>query len=251
MRAYIGQYVGPQAAELITRAAGAMSAKAGSGLMPAVLGAITTLIAATAAFAELQRAMNRVWEIEPVSTGVSQDVRQFLRNRVLGFLMVLLIAALMLTSVLVTATLSIYRGYLERQVPGVEYLWPYAEMAISFGILVVLFASIFKFLPDAVIAWRDVWVGAFITAVLFTLGKLGIAYYINSNSTGSAYGAAGAVLVVLGWIYYSTLILFLGAELTQSYAETYGHKVVPKEYAAYKPHRETHHAPVVDRRRRA
>jgi len=119
-------------------------------------------------------------------------------------------------------------------------------MAIAFGVLVLLFASIFKVLPDAELAWRDVWVGAFITAGLFTLGKAGIAYYVGKSAANAAYGAAGAVLVVLAWIYYSTLILFLGAEITQAYAEVSGRQVWPKAHAVHRPHREAHHAPVTD-----
>jgi len=235
MLAYISQYVGQDTARLVTRAVSATARSASAGMGPAIASVATTLLAATAAFAELQRSMNRVWEIERIELSFTDSVKVFFRNRLVGFIMVLFIAALMWTSMILNAGLSVYGSYLERYTARVHYFWPYVEMISAFGILVLVFAAIFKWVPDARIEWRDVWVGAVITAILFTLGKTGISLYISRSAVGSAYGAAGAVIVILAWIYYSVLILFLGAEITQAYVEQAGRRVSPKSHAAYLP----------------
>jgi membrane protein len=190
-------------------------------------------------FVALQGAMNRIWEIEVTAV----DIRQIIRSRLLGFLAVVFIASLLLALTLLTAMIALYRHYLDRYVPGTSYLWPYLEPAISFVVLLILFAVLFKFLPDAIIQWRDVWIGAFVTSALFALGKYGIAYYLSRSGVQSAYGAAGAIFVVLAWIYYSTLIFLLGGEFTQAYADLKGRTVMPKRHARHRPHRLSHSSP--------
>jgi membrane protein len=235
IRNYIAQYVGPQAAEMVTAAVRATAQHSGSGLIPAIISIVTIVAGASAVFAELQMAMNRIWEIEVRSSGL----QQLIRTRILGFLVVLFITVLFLASVLITTAVTFLGNRVAGNVHGVEYLVPHVEAWISLGILVVLYAVLFKILPDGVIQWRDVWIGAIVTAGLFSLGKYGIAYYLSKTGSQSVYGAAGVILVLLGWIYYSTLIFFLGAEFTQAYANFRGRTIVPKPYARYRPHHVT------------
>src|SRR2546427_256126 len=117
--------------------------------------------------------------------------------------------------------------------PGLEVVWNILNAVLSFGVITVLFAMIFKILPDVIIAWRDVWVGAVTTSLLFTAGKSLLGFYLGNNSTVSAYGAAGSVVLILLWVYYSAQILLYGAEVTQVYANTYGTHLVPKPHAQW------------------
>jgi membrane protein len=236
---YIARYVGPQAAQMITAAVRTTAQHSGSGLIPTTIGIVSIVVGASAVFAELQTAMNRIWEIEVDSGGLGKMIRA----RVLGFLIVLLIAGLLLASVLLATVISFFRNDVVRNVSGAQYVLPYVEAWISFGVLVVVYAVLFKILPDADVHWRDVWIGAVFTAGLFALGKYGIAYYLSESGSQSAYGAAGVILVVLAWIYYSTLIFFLGAEFTQTYANFQGRAIVPKPYARLRTRHAGPHGP--------
>jgi membrane protein len=145
--------------------------------------------------------------------------------------MVLGTAFLLLVSLVLSAAISGMGTYLQGMWPGLESMWHVINFAVTMTVVTVLFALIFKFLPDAKIAWKDVWVGAIVTALLFAVGKLLIGLYLGKSSVGSAYGAAGSLVVLVVWIYYSAQILFFGAEITQAYAKRYGAKIVPKEGA--------------------
>jgi membrane protein len=141
--------------------------------------------------------------------------------------MVLVVGFLLLVSLVVTTVLSAVGDYLAGQVPGLPTLIHVANFVLSFVVVTVLFALIFKFLPDARIAWRDVWVGAAVTALLFTVGKYLIGLYLGKSAPGSAFGAAGSVVAFVVWVYYSGLILFFGAELTKVIARHAGRQIVP------------------------
>jgi membrane protein len=156
---------------------------------------------------------------------------QFLRKRFLSFSIVLVIAFLLLVSLVISTMLVILGNYLRGLIPGFTYLWQFLNFIVSFSIVTLLFAMIFKILPDAKIAWKDVWMGAAITAVLFNIGKSLLGLYLGHTSFASAYGAAGSLVIILTWVFYSAQILFLGAEFTQVYVKNYSKEIVPAEYA--------------------
>ncbi|MDB6041312.1 MAG: ribonuclease, partial [Verrucomicrobiales bacterium] len=141
------------------------------------------------------------------------------------------IGFLLLVSLVLSAGLAAVGKYMTGLMPGMQMVAQFLNLVVSFGIITLLFAMIFKLLPDVKIAWKDVWVGAAFTALLFTIGKFGLGLYLGKSAVSSAYGAAGSLVVVLLWVYWSSQILFFGAELTQVYANEYGTKVVPKEHA--------------------
>ncbi len=195
----------------------ASAAKPGSGVIASILGVLILIFGATGVFAALQTALNHIWGVAPTKTN---GVISFLRTRLLSFGMVLGVGFLLLTSLVVSAGLSALGNWLNSG----EFVrvWQTANLAVSFGVVTVLFAMIYKILPDVRIAWRDVWLGAAVTAVLFTIGKFLIGLYIGKSSVASSYGAAGSFAVLLVWVYYSAMVLFIGAEFTQVYATTFG-----------------------------
>jgi membrane protein len=198
------------------------------GTVATVLGVITLLFGASGVFGQLQESLNTVWEVKPKPGG---GIWQLIRSRFLSMAMVLGTGFLLLVSLVLSSAISGMGAYLTHQFPGLESIWHVVNFAVTIAVVTVLFALIFKFLPDAKIAWSDVWVGAVLTAILFAVGKLLIGLYLGKASIGSAYGAAGSLVVLLVWIYYSSLILFFGAELTQVYAKRFGSRIVPKEGA--------------------
>lgn len=193
------------------------------GVWSAVIGSAVLLFGAAGVFAQLQVSLNRIWEIEVQASG-KQGVWLWIRTRLLCFGMIGAIAFLLLVSLAVSAMLP---WLLEGWGVGSKLI----DFFVTFAVYVVLFALIYKVLPDAHIAWSDVWVGALVTALLFALGKFAISQYLAYSSVGSAYGVAGSLIVLLVWVYYSTLILFFGAEVTQAYAREFGSRIVPKSYA--------------------
>ncbi|RTQ47095.1 YihY/virulence factor BrkB family protein [Hymenobacter gummosus] len=202
------------------------------GGMSAALGIGTLIFTATTFFVTLQESLNSIWNLRVKTSGNVGVVKQFIRDRVLSFGIILSIALLLLISFVVSALLSFFTNYLQRIMPDATVLLLRAiDFVLSYAITTVLFALIYRFLPDAIIRWRDVWVGAAVTAGLFVLGKYLLTFYISSADPGSAFGAAGSIIVLLIWIYYSSLIIFFGAELTQQYADCFGAHVVPKAHA--------------------
>jgi membrane protein len=137
---------------------------------------------------------------------------------------VLSIAFLLLISMIVSAVLSAVTAYFSYLLPGTDFLWHIADLVVSFGVVTLLFALLFRYVPDERVTWRDVWIGAAATALLFDIGKFLIGFYIGESSVGSMFGAAGSVVVILAWVYYSSQLVFLGAEFTHVYAKHYGSK---------------------------
>ena len=202
------------------------------GSVSAALGIGVLIFTATTFFVTLQECLNSIWNLRVKTNGNVGVLKQFIRDRVLSFGLILSIALLLLISFVISALLSFFTGYLQRRHPDLAVVFIRAvDFVLSYGITTVLFALIYRFLPDAIIRWRDVWVGALITAALFVTGKYLLTFYITSANPGSAFGAAGSLIVLLVWIYYSSLIIFFGAELTQQYADCYGAHVVPKAHA--------------------
>ena len=199
------------------------------GTLAAMIGIVTLVVGATAVFGELQAALNLVWEVKPKPiNGVWANLWYWLRQRVFSLAIVLAIAFLLLVSLAMSAVLAVVAHYL--QGPELTLLSRGLEVAISILLITFLFALLFRYVPDAEIQWRDVWLGGLVSAVLFTVGKVGIGYYIGRASIGSAYGAAGSLIALLVWVYYSSLIVFFGAEFTHAWA-TRQRAVEPKPYA--------------------
>jgi membrane protein len=200
----------------------------GTGLLATILGVGGLLLGALGAFGQLQDALNTIWEVKPKPGG---GVLAILRDRLLSLSMVLVVGFLLLVSLVVSAGLSAVGNFVAGLLPESELLLQVLNFVLSFVVITVLFALMFKYMPDAKIAWGDVWIGAAITALLFTIGKVLIGLYLGNASVTSSYGAAGSLAVLLLWMYYSAQIFFLGAEFTQVYANRFGSRVVPAENA--------------------
>jgi membrane protein len=193
--------------------------KPGTGILATAIGVIALIFGATGVFVQLQDSLNHIWNIKPKPRN---GVLNFLRSRFLSFAMVLVIGFLLLVSLVVSAVLAALGAWFDHLLPGWTVMWQGLNLLISFGVITVLFAMMYKILPDTHVAWRDVWLGAAVTSLLFSLGKFLIGLYLGRSAVASSYGAAGSLAVVLLWVYYSAQILFLGAEFTQVYARSHG-----------------------------
>jgi len=218
----ISGLVGEKGAEAIQAMLQSASEETSSGVVAAIVGVVALLFGASGVFGELQDALNTIWGVKPKP---GRAILGAIKDRFFSFAMVLAIAFLLLVSLVVTAALAAVGKFGSGLIP--EAFLQALNLAVSLGVVTLLFAMIFKILPDVRIAWRDVWIGAFATAVLFTVGKSLIGLYLGKSAVGSAFGAAGSLVIVLVWIYYSAQILFLGAEITQVHARHYGTGVVP------------------------
>ena len=220
--------VGPQGAEVAQAVIESADQPNLAGIA-GVLSLLTLLWGSTNVFVELQDSLNTIWgvELKPRNRGV----KAFIRERLLSFGMILVIGFLLLVSLLLSAVLSALGDYAVGMMPGLEVLWQFLNFALSFAITTLLFALIYKVLPDADFAWGDVWIGATVTALLFTIGKSALGLYLGNQTLSSAYGAAGSLVVLLIWIFYSAQIFFFGAEFTQVYANRLGQGVTPSDNA--------------------
>ncbi len=203
-----------------------------AGILATVFGSITFVVAATGAFLELQGALNMIWRVKP-NPGV--NFKAFLLDRLRSFGLVIAIGFLLMVSLAVTAALAALNGWLARYAPQVPLLWSAVSMFVSLIVTTGLFALLFRFLPDVKLHWRDVMIGALVTAVLFTIGQQVIGLYLGQSSMASSYGAAGSVMILLLWVYYSCQILLLGAEFTRVYAQRDGTKPAPESFAVKDP----------------
>ncbi|MDY6782051.1 MAG: YihY/virulence factor BrkB family protein [Cyanobacteriota bacterium] len=219
--------VGSEGAQVI-EAAIENASRPDASSIASILSIIALLFGASGVFAQLQDALNTVWEVKEKP---GRGVMGFVRKRILSFSAVIGIGFLLLVSLLVSAVLSGLSGYLNGILPGMNWIWQVVNLAISFSIITFLFALMYRYLPDVEIKWSDVWVGAAITALLFVVGKSVLGLYLGRGSFGSTYGAAGSLVIVLAWVYYSAQILFFGAEFTQVYARRFGDRIVPDENA--------------------
>jgi membrane protein len=199
-----------------------------SGVVATLLGVVILLLGASGVFTELQETMNIVWNVKAKPGG---GIKTFLRDRVFSFAMVMTIAFLLLASLVLSTVLSAAGRFVSDRLPGGETFWQVLNFVLSFGIVTLLFAMIFKVVPDAKVRWRDTWVGALFTALLFTIGKLGLGIYLGKAAPGSSYGAAGSFVAVIAWVYWSAQILFFGAEFTQVWAKRFGGGIEPTKNA--------------------
>jgi membrane protein len=210
---------GPEGADFIAGLITSTGSQA-QGIVALVIGVLTLLFGALGVFNELHNSLNIIWGIRVEKPqGFLQSVKKLVVDRFLSFAMLLVIGFLLLVSLVITAILSAAQETLGDVLPLSEVLYQVLNLAISIGVITVLFALIFKYLPDAEIAWREVWVGAFVTSLLFSLGKTAIGIYLGNSAVTSTFGAAGSLVLLLLWIYYSAQILFFGAEFTQVYAD--------------------------------
>ncbi|MDQ3622007.1 MAG: YihY/virulence factor BrkB family protein [Verrucomicrobiota bacterium] len=216
-------YVGEQAAQAVQSMVQSASKPAQSKIA-AVVGILTLLIGASAIFGQLKDALNTIWEVKQKS---GAGVMGFVRERFLSFGMVLVIGFLLLVSLLLTAAFAGMTGYFENVLKLPAFIGGALGFVISFGMVTLLFAAIFKMLPDATVEWRNVWIGAAVTALLFEIGKFLLGWYLGRESTASTYGAAASVVLLLLWVYYASLILLFGAEFTQVYASATGSSIRP------------------------
>lgn len=220
--------MGEQAAQFAQTAIANADQPSVSGIA-SLLSLAILLWGSTNVFIQLQNSLNTIWNVEP---DPERGVMGLVKDRLLSFGMVLGIGFLLLVSLILSAVLSAIAGSFSDLIPGFDWVWQLLNYVISFAVTTLLFALIFKVLPDVEIAWRDVWIGAVITAVLFTVGQFALSLYLGNQ--GSAYGVAGSVVVFLLWVYYSAQILFFGAEFTQVYATRYGQGFEPSEHAVMK-----------------
>jgi membrane protein len=219
--------IGPDAARLV-QAAVAKAHHTRGGVLGTAIGILVLLAGATGVVIELQGALDTVWKVEPKP---NRGVWGVVRTRLLSMTMILSLGFLLLVSLVVSAALSALSGWLRAAFGDVAILSWFIDAAVALVVISTLIALIYKILPDAKVAWRDVWVGAIATAILFMIGKYLIGLYIGRASVGSAFGAAGSLAVLLVWIYYSAQIVLLGAEFTRVYANRFGAKVRPSRQA--------------------
>lgn len=224
--AQIGTIVGPQAGEAI-EALVANASTPSTGIISSIVSLVVVLFGASGVFGELQSALNRIWEVKPKP---GRGIRGFVRDRFFSFAMVMGVAFLLLVSLVVSAALASVTGVFKGVIPF-PVLWEVLNTLISIGVTGVLFALIFKLVPDVKVAWRDVWVGGLVTGILFGVGRIGLAWYVGRSATVSPFGAAGSLVALIVWVYYSAQILFLGAEFAQVYASRYGSRIVPSPNA--------------------
>jgi membrane protein len=203
------------------------SQRSGNGLATAI-GLGTFFLGATGAFLELQTALNAIWRVKPKPDA---GIKDMLLQRVISFGLVIGVGFVLLVSLLVSAALSALNRYLGALVPEIALVWQGVNTLVSLGVVTLLFAMIYQFLPDVELRLRDVWVGSIVTAGLFSIGKFVIGLYLGTSGVASSYGAAGSVVVLLVWVYYSAQIVLLGAEFTRAYVERFGGRPAPMAHA--------------------
>jgi membrane protein len=224
LNSFLGSDAAMQLQDIIKKAA--ISDK---GTFPLIIGIITLLIGATTVFAEIQDSINMIWGLKPKP---KKGWLKLLQNRFLSFSVIVSLGFILLVSLGVTAVIDGFSKSLQDAYPKVGFVIFYIiNQVVTLLITGLIFAVIFKVLPDARIRWRDVIAGAIVTAVLFMLGKFAISFYISKSSVGTTYGAAGSLVVLLLWTYYSSVILYFGAEFTKAYAVRYGEAIHPNDYA--------------------
>jgi len=220
-------FLDPSAVQVVQNIAQKAS-EPGKSTIATIIGVALALFGASGVFGQLQDALNTIWGVKAKPGG---GIWGFLRSRFLSFAMVGGICFLLLVSLTLESVLKGFSHYVQSMLPGGIIIAMTVYLVFDFAVIVLLFAIIFKFLPDVNIQWRDVWIGAVMTAVLFGVGKWALGFYLGSGTAGSAYGAASSLITLLLWVYYSSQILLFGAEFTQVYAERAGRGAKPDEYA--------------------
>jgi membrane protein len=215
--------MGQQTADVL-QAAIASAAGKSSSILATMVGIATLVLTASGVFGEMQSTLNAIWKTEPRATTVSR----LIQARAVSLGLVAALGFLLIVSLAVSAGLTAFGNYLDSIMPIGRFILPVLNFVVSFALLAVLFAAIYKVLPDRPLEWRDVIFGAVVTAILFTIGKSLIGLYLGSSAIASSYGAAGGLIVLLLWVYYSVMIFLLGAEFTKTYANRHGSHPLPK-----------------------
>ena len=200
-----------------------------SGIWPTVVGFGLILVGATTVFAQMQKSLNAIWSVVPHPT--RNSVMLLVKARVLSLTVVLAIGFILLCSLLISVALRTVMTYAQGWLPVPGFVLAGIDIALSLAVVTLLFAAIFRILPDVHLAWRDVWLGAFVTACLFTVGRSVIAIYLAQTATSSAYGAAGSLVLLLMWVNYSSLIMLFGAAFTRADLESRGRSLIPRSTA--------------------
>ena len=202
---------------------------ADSNIFVSIFGVVMLLIGASGVFAEIQSSINFIWGLKAKP---NKGLKKFIQNRIMSFSMIVSVGFLMLVSLILNATLDVLNARLKLYLPeSTIYLFYVINLIIVFASITLLFAIIFRTLPDGIIKWKDAFIGASSTAVLFMVGKFAIGFYLGNSTIGSVYGAAGSVIIILVWVYYSAIILYFGAEFTKVYARSYGGEITPNAYS--------------------
>ena len=224
LTAFVGANTASQLQEMIKNAS-----LSGKSVTAAIIGIATLVIGATTVFAQIQDSINFIWGLKPKP---KRGWLKFLKNRFLSFSVIIGLGFLLLVSLSISALIDGFSNSLQAYFPKVTVVIFYIiNLLITLAITTLIFGAIFKVLPDAKIKWKDVLVGSVVTAVLFMLGKFGISFYIGKSQVGSTYGAAGSLVILLLWVYYSAIILYFGAEFTKAFAMKYGSQIHPDQYA--------------------
>jgi membrane protein len=224
LRVLLGEEGGKAVEEMVQSA----NAHPTAGVVATIISVVMLLVGASGVFGQLQASLNTIWGVKPKP---GRGLLGIIQDRLLSFGFTLVVGFLLLVSLLLTAGIALVADWVGGLMPGSETIAQMLNILFSLAMIALLFAMIFKFLPDAKIAWRDVWIGAFLTAVLFTIGKFALGIYLGKSGVVSSYGAAGSLIVLLLWVYYSSQILFFGAEFTQVYANRFGSHVAPADNA--------------------
>lgn len=236
----VGALVGAEAGNAI-QALVANARAPSEGILSTVIGLVVLLVGASGVFGELQTALNHIWEVKPKP---GRGIKGFIKDRFFSFSMVMGVAFLLLVSLVISAGLATLGAHYQSLIPF-PGLWQVLNIAVALAVSTLLFGLIFKLVPDAKTAWKDVLIGGFVTAVLFSIGKVALAWYVGRSATTSPFGAAGSLVALVVWVYYSAQILFIGAEFTQVYATRIGSRIEPKSNAV-RVHEETVTEPPAD-----
>ncbi|MHC4779356.1 MAG: YihY/virulence factor BrkB family protein [Planctomycetota bacterium] len=220
----IQDWMGDKGAEAVDGMIGGMT-RPSSGIFATIVSVLILLAGASRLFAQLQSALDSIWKVKPKP---GQGIKNWLLRRLISFVMVLGTGFLLLVTLVASAALSTILGHFQQWVPGLDVVWLAVHFVSAYILTAVVFAAVFKFLPGTRVWWKDVWIGALLTAVLFTIGKYLLGLYLSWGIFSSVYGAAGSIVVILFWVYYSAQIMLLGAEFSHSYAVCYGSKRIPE-----------------------
>ncbi|RXK83307.1 YihY/virulence factor BrkB family protein [Filimonas effusa] len=225
---FLGAQAASQVQDMLKNAA-----ISGSNTLATVIGIVSLVFAATGVFTEIQVSINTIWHLK-TKPKKGQGILKFVLNRLISFSMVVGLGFILLVSLAVNTVMDTLLNQLTRIFPDNNVNLAYiTNYVVTFGVISFLFAVIFKVLPDARVKWKDVWMGAFSTAILFMLGKFGISFYLSKSTVASTYGAAGSMVLLLLWVYYSSAILYFGAGFTRVYACFRGRNIYPNDYAVY------------------
>ena len=224
----IGSAIGYDAAKQVETMIARVSGEK-SSVWATIIGIVTLIVGATGVFAQLQVSLNLIWEVK---VEAKKKWLKALKDRLFSFGLILSIGFLLLISLLLTAGLAAFSEWIKGHLPDfMMFIFQLINFLLSFAVITVLFALMFKILPDARIRWRDVWIGAMVTTLLFIAGKFGLGIYFGKAEPDSTYGAAGSVILIMLWVSYSCMIVFLGAEFTKQYAIHFGHEITPAKDA--------------------